>query len=109
IIWVWIPLLWGMTSLRARLADLARRWRQLGLAALVAALIISLQPLYWKYVSGEWIVYSYGDQGFNWLRPRIWRGLMGVNIGWWVYTPMMLIAMAGWRRLFRIHADIFWA
>src|SRR5690606_10082246 len=61
------------------------------------------------FVSGDWFVYGYGDQGFNWLKPKIWRGLMGVNIGWWTYTPLMLFVMFGLRGLRRRHPGVFWA
>ena len=109
IIWALVPLLWGMTAIGERLSWLAGQWQKVAVAVVIAAGIISIQPLYWHYVSGDWIVYSYGDQGFNWLKPKIWRGLMGVNIGWWTYTPLMLFAMFGWRGLRRRHPGVFWS
>ncbi len=109
IIWVFVPLLWGLVSPGERLHFLTRQWKKVLLAGCLACCLVLIQPIYWKYASGEWIVYTYGDQGFNWLHPKIWRGLMGVNIGWWVYTPLMLVAMAGWPDLYRQHRSVFWA
>lgn len=108
IIWVLIPLLWGMGHIRERFLYIKTHWLKVISIIILCGVILSIQVIYWKYVSGEWIVYSYGDQGFNWLHPKIWRGLMGVNIGWWIYTPLMLLAMAGWTSLYRKHRNIFW-
>ncbi len=108
IVWVLVPLLWGVTSVRERATFLKQHLSQTLVAIGICAAIMSLQVIYWKYAAGEWIVYSYGDQGFNWLHPKIWRGLMGVNIGWWIYTPLMLVAIAGWPGLYRKHRSVFW-
>ncbi len=108
IVWTLIPLLWGIQSIRDRISFLLRYWNKCIGAAALAGLVIGIQMIYWKYVAGEWIVYSYGDQVFNWLHPKIWRGLMGVNVGWWIYTPMMFIAMFGWIGLYKNHKPIFW-
>lgn len=109
ITWILVPLLWGITSLRDRLHTLAAEWTKILAAVLIAAALLSLQPIYWKYATGEWIVYTYGDQGFRWLHPKVGHGLWGVKIGWWTYTPIMLLAMWGWRALSRRHPAVFWA
>jgi hypothetical protein len=33
---------------------------------------------------------------------------MGVNVGWWTYTPLMLVAMFGWYALYKKHKPVFW-
>lgn len=109
IIWVLVPFLWGMNSIKGRLDDLIRNYPKVIIAFLITGAIMSIQFIYWKYVSGEWIVYSYRDQGFDWFHPKIWRGLMGVKIGWWIYTPLMFIAMFGWPGLYKKYKNIFWA
>ncbi|MGB4849890.1 MAG: hypothetical protein WBP41_18330 [Saprospiraceae bacterium] len=108
IIWVFVPLLWGIQSLRERITLLFQQWKKCLVAVVIAGLIISIQLIYWKSVAGEWIVYSYGDQGFNWLHPKIWRGLMGVNVGWWIYTPIMLVALIGFYSLYKKNKPLFW-
>ncbi len=108
IVWVMIPLLWGITSLKDRFTFIRQQWQACLAPALIAVIIICIQPMYWKYVSGSWFQYSYGEQSFQWLHPNIWRGLMGVNVGWFMYTPIMLIAMAGWYRLYKSLPSLFW-
>ncbi len=107
-IWVLVPLLWGFEGFQNRLDYLLVNWKRVLLAMVIVGLIGSIQLIYWKYAAGEWIVYSYGDQGFDWLQPKIWRGLMGVKIGWWTYTPMMFFVMLGWYGLYVKHRKIFW-
>ena len=101
IAWVFVPLLWGIQTVRDRVTFLLHHWKKCIVAAFISGMIISIQMIYWKLVSGEWIVYSYGEQVFNWLHPKVWRGLMGVNIGWWIYTPMMLFSFIGFYQLYK--------
>jgi len=108
IIWVLIPLLWGITSMKDRISFLKAHWQKTLIAVLICGLIISIQMVYWKFVADEWIIYTYRDQKLDWFHPRIWQGLVGVNNGWWAYTPIMVFAMTGWPGLYRLYKSIFW-
>lgn len=108
IILVLIPILWGIGSIKDRFTFLASGWLKIFVAIIICGLIMSIQLIYWKYAAEEWIVYSYGGQGFNWFNPNIWRGLMGAKIGWWLYTPIMLLTMFGWYGLCKSRPSIFW-
>ncbi len=93
-----IPLLWGVGSLsqlKVRMSLFRKEWLKLTLAGVVAAAIIFLQPLYWKYATGEWIVYSYEEQGFTWFPPHIEDVLWSAKAGWLVYSPIMAFAIIG--------------
>lgn len=57
---------------------------------LLTALIFFIPPLLWKLQSGNWIVYSYGKEGFNFLSPHWWEFLFSFQQGWWLWTPIML-------------------
>lgn len=72
-----------------------KQFRLLLPAVLVFAGVGFLQMVYWKVVSGNWLFYSYGEEGFNFLRPLIRSGLISYNNGWLVYTPIMLLALIG--------------
>ena len=81
------------------------RNRNLLLVMLFASLVVFLpQMAYWHLVTGKWVVYSYLNQGFdNILSPAIFTVLLGPRNGWYLYTPLMLIATAGlfylaWKR-----------
>ncbi len=104
VIAVLIPLLWGVGSrqqLKERLSFFRRNWPLLLVAALATAAVGSIQLLYWKYVSGDWIVYSYQDQGFSWLNPHLKNGFFSYRAGWLVYTPVMAFAPIGFVSLYR--------
>jgi hypothetical protein len=53
------------------------------------------QFIYWKLTTGEYITYSYQDEGFFYLSPKILSGLFSFRKGWLVYTPLMIMALAG--------------
>lgn len=98
ILCVLIPLLWGISTrhdlvLRLRLYE--KEWSKVLLAGSAAVGVMLLQPIYWKYATGEWLVYTYGEQGFTWFSPQIDDVLWSAKAGWLVYSPIMLLAIAG--------------
>lgn len=93
-----IPLFWGVhskSSLLGRLDFFKSHLGKIGLAAGVAAVLMFFQSAYWKYATGEWLVYSYEEQGFTWFPPHIEDVLWSAKAGWLVYSPMMILAVAG--------------
>lgn len=67
-----------------------------------------LQMCYWKYVTGNWIVYSYQDQGFNWIHPHLGNGLISYRAGWLIYTPIMIFSLVGFYFLYIKKKEFFW-
>ncbi len=107
IIAVLIPLLWGVeqasrSTLRKRLRFLEQHRSAVMAAVVVGGAIALIQPLYWKWATGSWLVYSYGDQGFSFLHPHFYDYTFNLATGWLVYAPLMLLGIAGffplWRR-----------
>jgi len=49
------------------------------------------QLLYWKYVSGSYINYSYGEEGFNWLSPKLLHTWFSPSTGLFTYTPLFFL------------------
>jgi hypothetical protein len=92
-------LLYGITSFRElgqRLVMLAGRWYLLLFMAVVSFLVFMPQMVYWHIVTGKWIVYSYTDSRFtNALSPQFRTVLIGARNGWYLYTPLMLLATGG--------------
>ncbi|MDB5234650.1 MAG: hypothetical protein JWR44_1643 [Hymenobacter sp.] len=100
-----IPALWGVTSVataRQKLALLATRWPDVLLLALGGLLGVLPQALYWKWATGHFLFYSYGDQHFSFLHPHTWDVLFSFRKGWLTYSPLLLLPLAGlvvlWRR-----------
>lgn len=107
-----IPVLWGLDLTRKgaigkRLKLFGQHWRKLLAAAVVTLAIGSIQVVYWKYVSGDWLVYSYQDQGFDWLSPHLNKGFFSYKAGWLIYTPLMIFSLIGFIQLFRHKPALF--
>ena len=100
-----VPLLWGLRFTRAgvtaRLGLLGRHSPKLLGAAAAGAASIALQPLYWHAVTGDWVVYSYQDQGFSFIRTHFHKGLASFAGGWLPYTPMGILMLAGFKPMRR--------
>ena len=93
-----IPLAWSFTSFKDwQLFKQAflNNYSKIILAVVVCILIGSIQLIYWKIVADNWIVYSYGEQGFSWLNPHIIKGLFSTKNGWLAYSPIMVFSLVG--------------
>ena len=103
---------WGLrpdgATLRGRLAFWQRHWSLLLLALVAGAAVLSIQPIYWHYVSGHWIINSYQEQGFDWLKPHLWDGIFSFKGGWLLYSPLLVVALAGFAALRRQQPTAFW-
>lgn len=76
---------------------------------IICAFIVWIpQLLYWKYVSGEWLFYSYGDERFFFNDPKIIDVLFGFRKGWLIYTPVMVFAIIGTGMLWKTNKQYFY-
>lgn len=93
-----LPLLIGISTwhdIFPRIIFLRRNTLKILMAAIAAFIIIIPQLIYWKYITGQYIYYSYQDQGFFFNHPHIIDGLFSYRKGWLLYTPIMAFAIAG--------------
>jgi hypothetical protein len=75
---------------------------------LIFAIIIWIpQILYWKMITGSFLFFSYGDEGFFFANPQIIRGLFSYRNGWLIYSPVMLFALFGIPFLYRFAKGFF--
>lgn len=107
IISVLIPLFWATGDIRARFYFFRQHFLKLLWAVLGFAALVFIQLGYWKWATGEWLVYSYQDQGFNWVKPHFINVLFSFRAGWLVYSPMLLFAVAGWYFFKKQHPTLF--
>lgn len=61
----------------------------------ISFLILFLAPLLWKIQSGNWLVYSYGEEGFNFIKPHFFEFLFSYEKGWLLWSPIMLFMLIG--------------
>ena len=64
-------------------------------AMLIALAVVCIQLLYYKWATGNFLIYSYGEEGFNFLEPAFVDILFSYKKGLFVYTPILLIALIG--------------
>ncbi|HQV67177.1 MAG: hypothetical protein IPO26_12900 [Saprospiraceae bacterium] len=88
-----IPLLWKVGSFSALTNRIQFIFSNIKLYifSLVGFIItISPQMIYFKFISGKWVYYSYVGETFNWTSPQIINGLFSPQNGLFMYTPIML-------------------
>jgi len=61
----------------------------------LAAIVWIPQFIYWKHMTGQWLFYSYNDESFFFTDPEIWKGLFSYRKGWFVYSPLLFLAIPG--------------
>lgn len=93
-----IPLLYGISSLSDIKGNITMSFKNFKspLLLILGFLMISgIQAILWKIGTGNWMVYSYGEEGFFFLRPHIIDGLFSYRKGWLIYTPVMIFSLLG--------------
>jgi hypothetical protein len=104
-----IPLLWGVynkATLMERGRFVAAHFSKIVVAVVAMAAIGSIQLFYWKHVSGGWLVYSYEEQSFSWLKPHLQDFLFSFRSGWLTWSPLFYFAVIGFFVLWRQKKNI---
>jgi len=67
------------------------------------------QFIYWKFISGSFLYYSYGSEGGNFFfnNPQVFNQLFSYRKGWLLYTPVMIFALIGIIYLFKRKKGFF--
>ena len=60
---------------------------------LIVLCIVSIQCFVWYFQVGDFIVYAYQNEGFNFLNPEFFNILFSYRKGLFVYTPVLFIAL----------------
>lgn len=91
-------LLFGLRSfndLKMRLSFFVQHYQCLLVFAVIVSLILAPQFLYYKYVTGSFFVFSYGEEKFYFNHFHLPEFLFGFRKGWLIYTPIMGFALYG--------------
>jgi Dolichyl-phosphate-mannose-protein mannosyltransferase len=81
-----------------RVAGLCRPTALLALAALTAVVVLLPQLIAWRIVYGQWLASPF-PTAQNWLRPACGQVLWSQDRGLFYWTPLTLLAGAGYLRL----------
>ena len=107
-----IPLLWNVDSKHAfkeKLLLIKKNKKQFFIAIPIAILIASPQMIYWYIKTGHFIYDSYKNPGVGldiW-SPHILNVLFSFRKGWLLYTPIMILFLAGFVFLYKKNKKIF--
>lgn len=97
-----LPFVTGsMKELQKFISEIFRNYKKLVFPILAGLLIILIVPGLWKIQSGRWLLYTYGSEGFDFLKPHFFEVLFSFRNGWFVYTPLAFFSFFGIIPLFR--------
>jgi len=74
----------------------------------LAVVPVICQLIVYRWGTGEFLVWSYTKEGFNFAKPEIANVLFSYAKGLFVYTPMCLLALFGFIMLYRKSRYQFW-
>lgn len=103
-------ILFNVFSLEGLKVKIALFWKyktQILIIIIAGLLVWSPQIIYWKYVTGHYFYFSYGEERFYFDNPHILDGLFSYRKGWLLYTPIMAFALLGIGFLFKFKKE--WA
>ena len=106
------PLLLGVfdkASFTNRLIFFRTHIKDIIFASLIFVLVLIPQVGYWKYVTGNWVYYSYGDEGFFFSDPKWVSFLFGYRKGLIPYSPILIFSLLGFIVLWFKKRDLFWS
>lgn len=109
-----IPLLWNIhdkESFKRKIIFVKEHFGQVIVSFFFILLTYLPQLLYWKAITGNYLFYSYvnSGEGFDFLTPYTLKFLLGFRKGWFVYTPLMIIAVVGFYHLYKKKPGLFYA
>ncbi len=112
VVGVLIPILWQVDSYKlliTRLKLFIQHYKQVLIFGLAAFCILLPQLIYWKYITDQWLFYSYPDEKLDFTKPHILNVLFSFRKGWLIYTPLMAFAIIGFIALYRKQKQLFFS
>lgn len=79
----------NLRNILPQLKELLGVWKSM----IISIVILIIPPLMWKWQTGNWIVYSYKDEGFDFLHPHWIEFMFSPEKGWIFWSPVMLFLL----------------
>ncbi len=91
------PLLYGLFSKHRPSLGRFLREHKLAIVGFALLFFIPLLPqmIYWKAMLGKYVAYSYDNESFFFAKSHVVDGFFSYRKGLFLYTPVMLLAFAG--------------
>lgn len=84
-----LPKIWSLIKSNCSLRTIPYKY------VLLIIMIFSIPLILWKAQTGDWFVYSYGNEKMDLLSPNLVSFLFSTLKGWWFWSPIMLIMFLG--------------
>jgi hypothetical protein len=106
-----IPFIAGsVQNLKSLFLFIIREYKFFLVGILAALIPFIIQMLLWRWQTGKFFVYSYGNEGIEWINPKIGHILFGFRKGWFVWTPIAFAGICGllflWKDKFRFFSIV---
>ncbi len=101
IILVILFLLWGISinkfkiDIKNRISLYIKNYKKIVLILISGLVVVFIQLLYWYLITGKFLVYSYGEEGFNFANPQITNVLFSIRKGLFFWSPILLLILPG--------------
>ncbi len=99
LICILIPIFWNVSSLQTlknKISIVKQNWKHLLILVFTVLLVGLPQIIYWKYLTGSWVYNSYDNQiSFDISESHLFKILFSFRKGWFVYSPLIVIALIG--------------
>ncbi len=83
----------NMSSLKSNLKMVLQR-KNIAIGLGIYLIILIPQMLYWNFAYGQFLPYTYGEEGFtNWYKPRLINNWFSPHSGFFTYTPIALLSI----------------
>ncbi|GAB4134595.1 MAG: hypothetical protein Fur0041_08040 [Bacteroidia bacterium] len=105
-----VPLLAdSLQHLKQTLLTVLKLRKGLLFAMLIFISMIFIQLIIWKAGTGHWWLDSYKGEHMNLMKAHVFNVLFSFRKGFFIYTPLMLLAIAGIFFMKRVHERITFA
>lgn len=109
-----VPALWGIkdiASIKYKFELINSNKFQIMVAAFIAAIFLMPQLIYYRLFAGEFLVSVYNDPGSKLILsdPKFANVLFGFRKGWFIYSPLSILFVAGLVYTWKKQREYFWA
>jgi hypothetical protein len=88
-----IPLAGSFTILKSAFINFFSNFKSIVISFLLLFTVVSIQLIIYKISTGKFWVYSYQEEGFNFLEPNFFKILFSYKKGLFLYTPILLLGL----------------
>lgn len=88
-----------INDLKKRINNMIKDYYLVLFFIFIVFIVFIPQLLTWKLTFNQWIVYSYGNEGFNFKLPHIADSLFSIRRGLFFYSPILLFSIFGLKSL----------